>query len=415
MVNIRAFPGIRPKPEYAKAVASKPYDVLSSAEAREEAKDLPYSFLRVVKSEITLPEDVDVHSQQVYDRARQNFYNLLEQGIMKQDDGDRLYVYRQEWKQYSQTGLVATSSVEDYLNDTIKKHEHTRPVKEQDRIDHMRTTGLHSGPVFLTYRDVADIDTIIYGITAREPVNNFVAADGVRHVLWVIDDASTIASLTGLFAAQVPASYIADGHHRAASSAKVAKALREAKGNYTGAERFNWFLSVLFPASQLNIIDYNRVVADLNGLNTDAFLTKVKEKFTLDPIGEAYCPPVRHHFGMYLAGQWYGLKAKDGTFPEGDPVHSLDVDILQQNLLGPVLGIDDPRTNDRIDFVGGIRGLGELEKRVKSGEMAVAFALHPVSIEELMRISDTGMVMPPKSTWFEPKLRSGLVVHRFQV
>ncbi len=414
MVKIKAFAGIRPKPEFAKQVASKPYDVLSSEEARVEAEGNHFSFLRVVKSEITLPEDTDLYSPEVYQQARNNFYQLLQDGILQQDEKPLLYAYRQEWKQFRQTGIVAASSIEDYFADIIKKHEYTRPKKEQDRIDHMYTTGIHSGPVFLTYRDVPAIDTIVESVTATAPAVDFVADDGVRHVLWPIYDQDVIDQLTNLFATEVDASYIADGHHRAASSAKVGLRLREETGLHSGEESFNFFLSVLFPASQLNIIDYNRVVKDLNSLSKDAFLVAVQQQFHLKEVPEAYHPAARHYFGMYLDGQWYQLEAKLGTYPDDDPVDTLDVSILQKNILDAILGIQDPRTDERIDFVGGIRGLSELEKRVNSGEMAVAFSLFPVSIEELMRIADAGMVMPPKSTWFEPKLRSGMVVHRFK-
>lgn len=414
MVKIKAFAGIRPKPEFAKQVASKPYDVLSSEEARVEAEGNPFSFLRVVKSEITLPEDTDLYSAAVYQQARSNFYQLLEDGILQQDGKPMLYAYRQEWKQFRQTGIVAASSIEDYFADIIKKHEYTRPKKEQDRIDHMYTTGIHSGPVFLTYKDVPAIDTIVESITSSTPAVDFVADDGVRHVLWPIDNQAVIDQLTNLFATEVDASYIADGHHRAASSAKVGLRLREETGLNSGEESFNFFLSVLFPASQLNIIDYNRVVKDLNSLSKEAFLEAVQQQFHVKPIAEAYHPIARHYFGMYLDGQWYQLEAKLGTYPDDDPVDTLDVSILQKNILDAILGIQDPRTDERIDFVGGIRGLSELEKRVNSGDMAVAFSLYPVSIEELMRIADAGMVMPPKSTWFEPKLRSGMVVHRFK-
>lgn len=414
MVKIKAFAGFRPQPDKAKAVASKPYDVLSSAEAREEAKDNPVSFLRVVKPEITLPEDTDPYDSAVYAQAKANFDQLVADGILFQDDTDKLYVYRQIWKEYEQTGLVAASSIDDYFSDHIKKHEYTRPKKEQDRIDHMYTSGIHSGPVFLTYKDVGAIDAIIDTVKGHEPDYDFTADDNVRHTLWVVNDRQHIERLIELFSSEVPATYIADGHHRAASSAKVGKRMREELGDYSGEEPFNFFLSVLFPASQLNIIDYNRVAKDLNGLSTDVFIEVLENQFYLWPMNEAYAPEQRHQFGMYLKGQWYKLQAKKGSYEDGDPVNSLDVAILQQNVLDEILDIKDPRTDERIDFVGGIRGLKELEKRVDSGEMAVAFSLYPVSIEELMRIADEGMVMPPKSTWFEPKLRSGMVVHQFR-
>ncbi len=414
MVKIKAFAGLRPQPDKAREVASKPYDVLNSAEAREEARDNPYSFLRVVKPEITLPEDTDPYDQAVYQQAKANFDKLVSDGVLFQDDTDKLYVYRQIWKDYAQTGLVAASSIDDYFSDHIKKHEYTRPKKEQDRINHMYTSGIHSGPVFLTYKDVAAIDAIIETVQQHDPAYDFTADDGVQHTLWVVNDRQHIERLIELFADEVPATYIADGHHRAASSAKVGKRMREELGGYEGDEPFNYFLSVLFPASQLNIIDYNRVVKDLNGLSTKVFLEVLENQFYCWPEDKAYAPEQRHQFGMYVDGQWYKLQAKKGSYQEDDPVNSLDVAILQQNVLDEILDIKDPRTDERIDFVGGIRGLQELEKRVDSGEMAVAFSLYPVSIQELMRIADEGMVMPPKSTWFEPKLRSGMVVHQFR-
>lgn len=414
MVKIRAFAGFRPQPDKARAVASKPYDVLSSDEAREEAKDNPYSFLRVVKPEITLPEDIDPYDEKVYAQAKKNFDQMVADGILFQDDTPKLYVYRQEWKGYTQTGLVAASSIDDYFNDRIKKHEYTRPKKEQDRINHMYTSGIHSGPVFLTYRDVAAISTICKAVMNDDPAYDFTADDDVKHTLWVVNDKQHMERLIELFEDEVSATYIADGHHRAASSAKVGLRMREELKDYTGDEPFNYFLSVLFPASELNIIDYNRVVKDLNGLAPEVFLEVVQNQFYLWPADEPYTPERPHQFGMYLSGQWYKLQAKKGSYEENDPVNGLDVSILQQNILDAILDIKDPRTDERIDFVGGIRGLGELEKRVDSGEMAVAFSLYPVEIEALMRIADEGMVMPPKSTWFEPKLRSGLVVHRFR-
>lgn len=414
MVKIKAFAGFRPQPDKAKAVAAKPYDVLSSAEAREEAKDNPHSFLRVVKPEITLPEDIDPYAPAVYAQAKANFDTLVNNGVLFQDDTEKLYVYRQIWKEYAQTGLVAASSIDDYFSDHIKKHEYTRPKKEQDRIDHMYASGIHSGPVFLTYKDVGAIDAIIEKITAEAPDYDFEADDNVRHTLWVINDAADTQALISQFAESVPATYIADGHHRAASSAKVGTRMREELGTYTGEEPFNYFLSVLFPASQLNIIDYNRVVKDLNGLDKDIFLTALDNQFYVTPEATAFVPAQQHQFGLYLDRQWYKLIAKEGSYEENDPVNGLDVAILQQNVLDAILDIKDPRTDDRVDFVGGIRGLQELEQRVNSGEMAAAFSLYPVSIEQLMRIADEGMVMPPKSTWFEPKLRSGMVVHQFR-
>lgn len=412
MAIIRPFKGVRPKKEYAKQVASKPYDVLNTAEAREEAKGNPHSFLQVVRSEISLPDTVDIHSQEVYEKARENFEKLVSNGVMFDENQNCYYLYQQEMNNHKQVGLIACSSIEDYENDIIKKHEFTRPVKENDRINHVKTSGIHSGPVFLTYPENDEIDTIVNAQIAAEPEYNFTADDGVIHTLWVVNDAATIDQLSSLFENQVDATYIADGHHRAASAYKVGKAKREANANHTGDEEYNFFLSVLFPANQLSVIDYNRVVRDLNGLNEDVFLEKVKEKFSIEEVNSLFKPSDLHEFGMYLSGKWYKLVAKAGSYDDDDPVGVLDVSILQSNLLSPILNITDPRTDDRVDFVGGIRGLEELEKRVNSGEMKAAFALYPVTIQQLIDIADSGNVMPPKSTWFEPKLRSGVVVHR---
>lgn len=415
MAIIKAFKGIRPTEEYSSKVPSLPYDVMNTEEAREAAKDNPNSFLYVVKPEISFAPGFDAYSTEVYEKGRENFYELLHKGVIKQDEEPHLYIYEQEMKGKVQTGLVATSSIDDYWNDVIKKHEFTREVKERDRINHMKTSGIHAGPVFLTYPGVDAINEIIETQKKQKPAADFIADDGVRHTVWVISDVPAINHLVRLFGEQVPYTYIADGHHRAASAAKVGKALQEENPNYTGEEPFNFFLSVLFPADQLNIIDYNRVLTDLNGRSKFEFLEAIEDKFEVTTKGtEQYCPAGPRHYGMYMDGSWYELKPKAGTYPENDPVKSLDVSILQDNLLNPVLGIENPRTDERIDFVGGIRGLGELEKRVNSGEMTVAFALHPVSIEELIRIADSGNVMPPKSTWFEPKLRSGLIVNRFE-
>lgn len=414
MATIKAFNGIRPKPELASKVASKPYDVLSSDEARAEAKGNPYSFLNVIKSEITLPEDVDPYSQEVYEQAKVNFDQLMKEGVFLQDEKPNLYIYRQKMDQWEQTGLVALSSIDEYFDDIIKKHEYTRPKKEQDRINNMKATGIHPGPVFLTYQDVEDISAIITNQTEREPVYYFTADDGVEHTFWLLDDEDTIKQLISLFDNQVKYTYIADGHHRAASSAKVGMLKRNENPDYSGDEPFNYFLSVLFPARELNIIDYNRVVKDLGGLSDSVFLSVLDNKFYVKPSEGPFKPPRQHMFGMYLGGKWYSLQAKKGTYDDRDPVASLDVSILQENLLDEILDIKDPRTDDRIDFVGGIRGLQALEKRVDSGEWKAAFSLYPVTIEQLMEIADNDMVMPPKSTWFEPKLRSGLIIHRFE-
>lgn len=415
MAIIQPFKGIRPKAELAPKVASLPYDVMNSEEAREAAKDNPQSFLYVIKPEISFAQGYDAYSTEIYEKGRENFYDLLESGTIVQDDEAYMYIYEQEMHGIVQTGLVAASSVDDYWNDVIKKHEFTRPVKEQDRINHMKATGIQAGPIFLTYPNVDAVDEIVARQKQQDPDSDFIAEDGVRHTVWVIRDMNDVSQLALLFDEQVPFTYIADGHHRAASASKVGKEMQEANPDRTGEESYNFFLSVLFPANQLRIMDYNRVVTDLNGLSEKSFIETIEEKFTVTRHKEgAYKPAERQHYGMYLGDKWYELTPKPGLAPENDPVNSLDIAVLQNNLLAPVLGIENPRTDERIDFIGGIRGMQELEKRVNSGEMAVAFSLFPVSIEELIAIADSGNVMPPKSTWFEPKLRSGLIVHRFK-
>lgn len=413
MVTIKAFAGYRPLAEFAALVASRPYDVMNRKEAKEEAKDNPYSFLHIIRAEIDLPDSLDEHDKSVYEKALANFNSLLQQGIFFKDEKPKLYIYELEMDGQSQTGLVACSGIDDYFSDRIKKHEHTRPVKERDRIHHMETTSMHAEPVFLAYRDEPEIDELIERITSKQPVYEFTATDTIKHTFWVVDEDKHIQRLIRFFAEQVPCTYIADGHHRAASSAKVGKRLADENPQHTGNEEYNFFLSVIFPASQLRILDYNRLVKDLNGYTTEKFLQKVSVSFTMETIPPVAAKPDQlHQFGMYIEGTWYRLLAKEGTITN-DPIGILDVTILQENLLHPILGIKDPRTDERIDFVGGMRGLKELERRVDSGEMKVAFALYPVSMEQLMQIADSGNVMPPKSTWFEPKLRSGLVAHGF--
>ncbi|HXH19571.1 MAG TPA: DUF1015 family protein [Chitinophagales bacterium] len=414
MITIKPFKGYRPLAEFVKLVASRPYDVMNRQEAKEEAKGNPYSFLHVIRAEIDLPDDVDEHDNQVYEKARDNFRAQLDAGIFFQDEKSMLYVYELEMNEQLQTGLVACSSVEDYFADRIKKHEHTRPAKEMDRIRHMKLTRIHSEPVFLAYRDVQEVNELTERITqSKNPVYDFEADDGVRHRFWVLDDEKHTIKLTKIFKEKVPCTYIADGHHRAASAAKVGKGMAEENPNHSGEEEYNFFLSVLFPASQLRIMDYNRLVKDLNGYDVEKFLQKVSVNFAVQPVPDELAKPRHpHEFGMYLEGKWYKLTPREGTCRH-DPIGVLDVTILQENLLAPVLGVNDPRTDERIDFVGGIRGLKDLKQRVDSGEMKVAFALYPVTMEQLMEIADAGSVMPPKSTWFEPKLRSGMVVHWF--
>jgi uncharacterized protein (DUF1015 family) len=406
MANISPFKALRPRPELAKQVASRPYDVLNSKEAREEVVGNPYSFLHITKSEIDLPDDIDIHSAPVYEKAKENITAFMQRSILFREDKPCFYIYQLIMNGRSQTGLVAASSVDDYENDVIKKHEFTRPEKEQDRINHIATTGAQTGNVFLAYRNDAEVDALIeQWKNTHTPVYDFVADDHISHTIWVITDDSVNESITNLFKTKIPQTYIADGHHRAASAAKVRKAL----GNKANADA-DYFLTTLFPSNQLYIMDYNRVVKDLNGLTEAALLEKLGASFTIEKAATAVAPANLHQFGMYLKGQWYTLTAKPGTWTN-DPIGVLDVSILSNLVLDPILGIKDQRTDKRIDFVGGIRGLGELEKRVNSGEMAVAFSLHPVTIQQLFDIADSGNVMPPKSTWFEPKLRDGLLTH----
>lgn len=407
MTTIAPFRALRPKKEFAKQVASRPYDVLNSDEAREEVKGNPYSFLHVTKSEVDLSKETDIHSTPVYEKAKSNIEQFIQEGVLFRESSACYYIYRLIMDGRSQTGLVCGSSVDDYENDIIKKHEFTRPEKEQDRINHIRISGAQTGNVFLAYRSLDELDRIIENWQKdHKPEYDFVAEDGISHTIWVVNDASTINSISNLFKTKVPCTYIADGHHRAASAAKVRKGL----GNVI-PEGANYFLTTLFPSNQLQIMDYNRVVKDLNGLSDEAFIEKIKERFECELKGkEIIKPKLLHEFGMYLGGNWYRLTAKKGTYTS-DPIGVLDVTILSDNILDHILGIRDQRTDKRIDFVGGIRGLGELEKRVNSGDMKVAFSLYAVTIEQLFDIADSGNVMPPKSTWFEPKLRDGLLTH----
>lgn len=409
MAKISPFKGLRPKQELAERVATLPYDVVNVEEARAYQGD-PYHFYHVTRSEIDLPQGTDVHTQEVYNKAKENLDKMIANGVMVYDEQPCYYIYKLVMNGRAQTGLICGSSVEDYNNGIVKKHEFTRPVKENDRINHIKTTRAQTGIVFLAYRDQADINTIIEDWKANhEPTNDFTAEDGIQHTFWVVNDQDVVNNITKLFDEKVPATYIADGHHRAASGAKVREAL-VAEG--TADERSNYFVTCIFPDSQLLIIDYNRVVKDLKGMSTEEFLNALKEDFEVSaPMGKEQLKPEQlHDFGLYIDGNWYKLTAKEGTYTN-DPIGVLDVSILQNNVLTKHLDIDDPRTNDRVDFVGGIRGLGELEKRVDSGDVAAAFACYPVSIRQLFDIADSGNVMPPKSTWFEPKIRDGLVVY----
>lgn len=406
MITIQPFKALRPEAQFARSVASRPYDVLSSKEAKVEAQGNPNSFLHITKSEIDLPESTNLYDQAVYDKAKENLNAFISRGILFRESKPCYYLYKITMDGHSQTGLVCGSSVDDYENDLIKKHEFTRPDKELDRINHMKTIMAQTGNVFLTYRNVERMDALVHKWTSeKNPQYNFTAEDGVQHSVWIVNDDATIAAITQYFKEDVPCSYIADGHHRAASAAKVRAAL-----GANAPEGASYFLTTLFPANQLKIMDYNRVIKDLNGLTETALLEAVKDKFTVEPVEEAFKPAAPHQYGMYLNHQWYKLESKPDTY-RNDPIGILDITILSENLLDPVLGIQDQRTDKRIDFVGGIRGLSELEKRVDSGEMQLAFSFYPVSMDQLMRIADSGNVMPPKSTWFEPKLRDGLLTH----
>jgi uncharacterized protein (DUF1015 family) len=404
MATIKPFQALRPTTDAAKQLASRPYDVLNSEEARIEANGNPFSFLHVTKSEIDLPATVDIHSQQVYDKASENLQQFISDGILITEEKPCYYIYQLIMNGRSQTGLVCASSVKDYFDDIIKKHEFTRPEKEKDRIDHMRTIKAQTGNVFLAYRDVAELNLLISNWKAGNlPLYNFTATDGIQHTVWVVNDEWAVNKITELFQTKVPCTYIADGHHRAASAAKVSQQL-------PNSEEAKYFLTTIFPASELAILDYNRVVKDLDGLSAEKFLGQLQDDFYVTLSSEPVKPSQLHEFGLYIEGQWYILTSRQGTYTT-DPIGILDVTILSNNILDKILDITDQRTDKRIDFVGGIRGLKELEKRVNSGEMKAAFSLYPVTINQLFDIADSGNVMPPKSTWFEPKLRDGLLTH----
>ena len=410
MATIRPFTAFRPKPEFAAEVAAKPYDVLSSEEARREAEGHPLSFLHVGKPEIDLDPSIDHHDPEVYRKGKENLQKLIAQGVLIEDPVPSLYIYAQTMEGRIQYGIVGCASVEEYLNDTIKKHELTRKDKEEDRCNHVRVTNSHSGPIFLTYQDDPEIDAIVQGVTSMPAENDLVASDGIRHQTWVVKDPALVGKLQSLFS-RIPHLYVADGHHRTAAAAIVGRERMLANPHHKGDEEYNFFLAVCFPASQLRILDYNRLVKDLNGLNKDQFLAEVRKTFSLQKIQGRPRLTTKGEFGLYLEDDWYLMSAPESLLMKSDPVERLDVRILQRYLLDPVLGIKDPRIDKRIDFVGGIRGLGELEKRVDSGEMKVAICMFPTSIQELIAIADAGKIMPPKSTWFEPKLRDGLFVH----
>ncbi|WP_109694808.1 DUF1015 domain-containing protein [Chitinophaga deserti] len=411
MAIIKPFQALRPQPALAKEVAARPYDVLNAKEAAEEAAGNPHSFYHVSKSEIDLPAGTDTHSAPVYAKAAENLRKMQEDGTLFQETSPAYYIYKLVMDGRSQTGLVCASSIADYNNGIIKKHEFTRPEKEQDRINHITATRAQTGNVFLAYNDVPELNALIsHWQEHNAPVYDFVAADGIAHTIWVVADAAAVEEITHRFNTQVPATYIADGHHRAASAALV----QQASGEDVATDNpVNFFLTTIFPASQLAILDYNRVVKDLNGHSKEDLISRLEYDFIVEAVGHhEQKPAMLHEFSMYLDHTWYRLVAREGTYTN-DPIGILDVTILQNNVLDKHLGIQDPRTDKRIDFVGGIRGLGELVKRVDSGEMAVAFALYPVTIQQLFDIADSGNVMPPKSTWFEPKLRDGLLTHTF--
>jgi len=408
MARIEPFRAWRPRPDVAERVASPPYDVLSSDEARDMARDNPLSFLHVVKPEIDLAPDVDLYSDPVYAKGAENLRRLKDDGVLVREARPAFYLYRQRMGEHVQTGLVTGASIDEYEADLIKKHEHTRAKKEDDRTRHVEALGANTGPVFLTYKARPEIDVLVDRLTSVEPTYDFTAPDGIQHVLWVVDETPDVRALQTAFDA-VPELYVADGHHRSAAATRVRALRRDRNPEHTGEEPYNFFLSVIFPHDQMLIMDYNRVVKLPSGLTRDAFLDTIRSRFDVAP-GSAEKPDRARSFGMYLDGRWSLLTARDGSYPPDDPVRSLDVAILQDNLLAPVLGIGDPRSDENIDFVGGIRGLSELERRVDAGDWDVAFALHPTAIEQLFAVADAGRVMPPKSTWFEPKLRSGLIV-----
>ncbi len=412
MSTLRPFRGFRPAPGLAKEIASRPYDVLSSDEARAEAAGNPHSFLHVGKPEIDLPPGTHLYDDRVYLTGRDNLRRMIGEGLLKEDPVPSFYCYAQTMGNHTQYGIVGCASVEEYLQNTIRKHELTRKDKEDDRTKHVEVTNAHSGPIFLTYRAEPAIDTIVDRVRMKKPDADFVASDGIRHQLWVIGDMKTIGEIGDAFK-NVPVLYVADGHHRAAAAARVGKERARLNPRHRGDEEYNFFLAVLFPHNQLRIMDYNRVVKDLNGCTSEAFLEECRKIMTLSKVSGQFHPASKGEIGIYIDRSWYRMVIPQKYLDNADPVDRLDVSILQKQILAPLLAIDDPRTNKRIDFVGGIRGLGELERRVNSGEMAVAFALYPTSVDELMAIADAGKIMPPKSTWFEPKLRDGMVVHFF--
>lgn len=414
MAKIKPFKGIRPPKDLVTQVASRPYDVLNSEEARKEAEGNEKSLYHIIKPEIDFEPGTDEHDPKVYDKAVENFNMFQNKGWLVQDDQEHYYIYAQTMNGRTQYGFVVAANVEDYMEGRIKKHELTRRDKEEDRMKHVRINNANIEPVFFAFPDNEELENIIKNVTSQTPEYDFIAEDGFGHHFWVIKDNTTITKITDLFS-QMPSLYIADGHHRSAAAALVGNEKALANPNHTGKEEYNYFLAVAFPASHLRIIDYNRVVKDLNGLSQEAFLNKLNANFDVEEKGEEiYTPEKLHNFSLYLGGKWYSLTAKEGTYNDNDPIGVLDVTISSDLILRDILNIQDLRSDKRIDFVGGIRGLGELKKRVDSGEMAMALALYPVSMKQLIDIADTGNIMPPKTTWFEPKLRSGLVIHKLE-
>ena len=410
MAIVRAFKGIRPVEELASKIAALPYDVMSSEEAREMVVGDPNTFLHVDRAEVDLDPSIDIHDTKVYEQARENLDGLITEGKLIQDEKPYLYIYRQIMNGRAQTGLVFCASIDEYINNKIKKHEFTRADKELDRINHVDYCDANTGPIFLTYKEDDVASEVIKAWSKRKPTYDFVSEDGIQHIVWVIDNEIIVSEIIDLFK-DVENFYIADGHHRSASAVKVGLKRREANPNYTGEEEFNYFLAVAFPDNDLMVMDYNRVVKDLNGLTKDELIQKLEEKFIVSEASEAVKPAKKHTYGMYVEQKWYLLEAKDGIYNEEDPIENLDVAILQNNILTPILGIEDVRTSDRIDFIGGIRGLKELERRANK-DMKIAFSMYPTEVSDIMSVADIGEVMPPKSTWFEPKLRSGLFVHK---
>ncbi len=411
MAILKPFKGIRPKKEFVKHVACRPYDVLDGKEARIEANGDAYSFYHVIKPEIDFPDGYNVYADEIYEKGRDNFRAMVAEGVFSQDQKDCYYIYAQTMNGRTQYGIVGCAAVDDYLNDVIKKHELTRPDKEEDRKKHVRVGNMNAEPVFFAYPNVPALDVIVNKVAAGAAEYDITTDDGIRHQVWVVDNDADINGITTHFAA-IPATYVADGHHRTAAAALVGKEKRDANPGYNGTEEFNFFLAVHFPDNQLHIMDYNRVIKDLNGMTAAELIEKLKGSFTVEEKGTAeYRPSGLHNFSMYLDGKWYSLTAKAGTYNDNDVIGVLDVTILSEQVLAPLFNITDLRKDKRIDFVGGLRGLGELKKRVDSGNMAVAFALHPVTMKQLIDIADSGQIMPPKTTWFEPKLRSGLIIH----